>query len=392
MARPMPSFRKSVLPFLSLLTSLVYVSSGHAGVGEVIDFRIHQQYVGTRPLGMGNAFIGLADDYNAIMYNPAGLARLEAGQINMGIGAMLDSKVAKLKSDIDQASKSGNVSDITTLLDANAGNYYAARATLGAAWARPKWGLAIFPLDLSLNMAIHKLGAASLDVVATQDTTIAYGRGWDVHWFQQDRMSLGVTAKFIYRGYFNRSFIAGDLAFDSNILRASDAQEGFTADADIGSLYTPKISSTSWMRFLRPTFGFVVRNVADYGFTTNGHFIDKNSGQAPKLGRRYDVGSVWELPDWWIFKTRALADVRDMGATNFTLQKGYHLGTEFLWKIRSWWQGGWRVGVSQGYFTAGFTGKFGIFNLDLVTFAEEMGPSDRSVASRQYALKASLDF
>lgn len=32
---------------------------------------------GARPLGMGNAFVGLADDENAALYNPAGLAFLE---------------------------------------------------------------------------------------------------------------------------------------------------------------------------------------------------------------------------------------------------------------------------------------------------------------------------
>jgi hypothetical protein len=363
-----------------------------AAVGQVIDFEIHQQYEAIRPLGMGNAFVGLADDYNALLYNPAGLARLGEGQMNMGITAVLDSKVVKLKNDLDAASKSGNTADLVALIDSNRGNYYGARAGLGAVWARPKWAIAIIPLDLSLNMAIHALGGASLDLVAFQDTTIAFGRGWDVNWFKQDRMSLGFTGKAIYRGYYNRSFQAADLIFNSNLLRPEDATEGLTVDGDFGSLWTPKVSSTSWMRFIRPSVGFTVRNIADYGFTSNMHLIDKNSGQAPKLGRRYDVGTAWELPDFWIFKTRAVADLRDMGAQNFTVKKGTHMGAEFLWKIRSWWQGGWRVGLNQGYFTAGFTGTLGIFNLDLSTFAEEMGSSETPTASRRYALKASLDF
>ena len=29
-----------------------------------------------RPLGMGNAYVAIADDFNAVFYNPAGLARL----------------------------------------------------------------------------------------------------------------------------------------------------------------------------------------------------------------------------------------------------------------------------------------------------------------------------
>ena len=37
---------------------------------------------GARPLGMGGAFVGLADDSNALFYNPAGLARLSGPELN----------------------------------------------------------------------------------------------------------------------------------------------------------------------------------------------------------------------------------------------------------------------------------------------------------------------
>ncbi|HVK61943.1 MAG TPA: hypothetical protein VM432_10350, partial [Bdellovibrionales bacterium] len=77
---------------------------------------------------------------------------------------------------------------------------------------------------------------------------------------------------------------------------------------------------------------------------------------------------------------------------NFTVKKGFHAGGEFLWKVASWWQGGWRLGVNQGYPTFGFTGTAGFFTLDLVTYADEVGPSDQPKAVRTYAVKASLDW
>jgi hypothetical protein len=137
----------------------------------------------------------------------------------------------------------------------------------------------------------------------------------------------------------------------------------------------------------------VIRNIADYGFKTNLHLIDQNTTmQPPNLGRRFDLGTSFELPDLWIFKTHLVADLRDMDANNFTVAKGSHVGAEFLWKVRSWWQGGWRVGLNQGYLTLGFTGKLGIFNLDLATYAMEAGPSGAPLASRQYVAKCSIDF
>lgn len=376
------------------LVSMMGPATALAQATGVQDFRLHQHYRHMRALGMGDAFIASADDYGTLFYNPAGLSRLEEGQLNMSLGAAGDSKIPTFYGEVKDASGTTNMNDITGLLARNYGNFYSARLSLlQAQWVRPGWGLAVLPVDLSLDLSIRNLsGGGALNVVAFQDTTIAYGRGWDVHWFKNSRMSLGVTAKGIYRGYYNRALLASELAFNSDILKAEDAKEGFTLDADFGMLWSPKISNDSWWRFTKPSFGAVARNVADYGFTTNAHLIDKNSGEPPKLGRRFDLGAKFDLPDWWIFKTRFAVDERDIGANNWTYKKGFHAGAEFLWKVKSWWQGGWRVGVNQGYFTAGFTGTFALFTLDLATWADELGTSDENKAVRMYGLKASLDF
>jgi|GEM_PF-787949 len=44
--------------------------------------------VGARPIGMGNAYTALADDVNAIYYNPAGLAQLDECQFTSGYGKL----------------------------------------------------------------------------------------------------------------------------------------------------------------------------------------------------------------------------------------------------------------------------------------------------------------
>jgi len=55
----------------ALLFSLPSLSQ-YASVGSVLDFGM-----GARPLAMGGAFVGLADDVNALFFNPAGLARIQ---------------------------------------------------------------------------------------------------------------------------------------------------------------------------------------------------------------------------------------------------------------------------------------------------------------------------
>src|SRR5687767_8190011 len=44
--------------------------------------------LGARAIGMGGAFIGLADDWTAIYWNPAGLSRLKGTQIGFSLEAV----------------------------------------------------------------------------------------------------------------------------------------------------------------------------------------------------------------------------------------------------------------------------------------------------------------
>lgn len=383
---------------LGLLSVAIFLSwsVSEAATGDVKDFTIHNDGVSTRALGMGDAFTAAVDDYSAIFYNPAALARLESPQINLELlHAGVDSKLPGFVNEIQSVSKTNDVAQMTALLEKNYGNHFSARlGLLNAYWARPKWAIAVIPIDLALEIRVAQTVGPQLQLVARQDTTIAYARGWNVS-TGSGKLSLGATGKSVYRGYLNKSIMAVELAFDSNLMKAQDANEGLTFDLDLGSLYTPDVPTKgffSFLHYMKPTFAFTARNIADYGFRTNMHLIDKNSTAPDRLQRRFDVGSVYELPDWWIWRTRFAADLRDIGHENWTFGKGVHLGAEFLWKVKSWFQGGWRIGVNQGYFTAGFNGDFAAFRLDLVTYAQEVGTSNEHQAARIYMGKMSLDF
>lgn len=395
----MKFYIRGILPvarIMACLTAGAFVSmpiESGAQVGDVKDFTIHQPGMSIRAMGMGGAFTAAVDDYSAIFYNPAYLARLEEGNTNLSLlHAGIDEKFPKFFGDIGDVSSSNDVSQITSFLEKNYGNHYSARVGfLNAYMARPGWAMAVIPVDLALEMRVAQSVGPQVQVVARQDTTIAYARAWNGK-LESGKLSFGVTGKAVYRGYFNRSINAVELAFDDNILRPQDAREGMTFDADLGMLYTPDVSSHPVFSKAAPTFGLTVRNVLDYGFKTNLHLLDPNSGEPDRLQRRIDVGSAFDLPDWWIWRSRFAFDVRDILHENWTFSKGIHMGAEFLWKVKSWFQGGWRFGINQGYFTAGFSGDFAMFRLDLVTYAQEVGTSDSPKASRVYMTKMSLDF
>lgn len=378
-----------------LLNAVFMTTTAEANIGPANDYTIHQQYLSPRAVGMGNAFVAVADDEYALFYNPAGLAWLESGKMNFGVGVMGDIDIPKFYGELGEASDSSgdDVGDMTSLLQRNYGKHFSARApTVGAFWARPRWAIAVIPADVSLEMGIARNGLPAAGIVGTNDTTLAYGRAWPIK-IAYGKLAVGVTGRAVYRLYTNKVVNAAELALESDIFNESDAKEGFTFDADIGVMYSyPKHEKGFFKKWFRPTIGAAVRNVADYGFSSNFNLIGKNTGEPERARRRFDVGAKFDLPDWWIWKSRLAVDQRDIGHDNWTFQKGTHIGAEFLWKVKGWWRGGWRVGLNQMYPSLGFTGKLGIFQFDLATYGEEVRSSVDKQQNRRYIAKASVDF
>ncbi|HET6271497.1 MAG TPA: hypothetical protein VFG32_00815, partial [Bacteroidota bacterium] len=63
-----------------------FLSSGYAQFPEdALRFSTSGLGTGARALGMGNAYTGVASDFSALFWNPAGLAQLEHGEFSFGL-------------------------------------------------------------------------------------------------------------------------------------------------------------------------------------------------------------------------------------------------------------------------------------------------------------------
>ncbi|MFN8792131.1 MAG: hypothetical protein ACK5Y2_11815 [Bdellovibrionales bacterium] len=391
------------MKFCSLISSFLAFACALPAVASTtgISTAIHQHYQAPRALGMGNAFVAVANDYSALFYNPAGLARLDENDLNMSFDLAGTPSLAKFVEDIEEAqdtpgSESDKQSAIAGVLQRNFGNRYAVRVGAPQAiWARPGWAVGIIPMDLTMRFSVHNSIGPAVAATVHADTTVAYGYGAHVKGFEYGLLSWGITGKAIHRGYFSQNVNFIELAADPNIVSDDDLATGYTADADLGLLWTPHIPDSglfSLLEYTRPTFGLVVRNVGELGFQRSNLLDNENEQKPEKLYRVIDVGSRWEYPSFWIFSGRGVLDVRDILHPGFNWRKGLHAGFEFDWTMTSWWKGHYRVGISQGFWTAGLSAKFTVFNLDLVSYGEDVGTFGTPVESRIWMLRASMNF
>lgn len=364
--------------------------------------RIHRHYQSARPLGMGDAFVALSDDYSSLFYNPAGLANISESQINLSLDIAATSAFSDFYSDVAAV---GEIQDsvqktnaYVELFQKNYGNIFGGRSgTMQGVWVRPGWGIAFLPLDVTLEMTVHNQAFPALATRLIADSTLAFGFGRHV---KSDhlggKLQWGTTFKLVNRNYLNMDLNVADLVIDSTIFRRTDMTEGYALDGDIGFLYTPFLSEGffgEFLRLARPTFGLVIRNVMGGEFNGSFNLLNNEAQNKPeKMERVFDFGTRWEYPEVFIFSGRGVMDFKNIGHPQYSFKKGFHLGFEFDWRMASWWKGQYRFGLSQGYLTAGLSALFTVFRLDFVTYGEEVGSESNPLESRSYMVRMNMDF
>jgi hypothetical protein len=204
---------------------------------------------------MGNAFTTVSDDYSALMYNPASLAKKKRGEIQFTLaGAGVSKNTLTIMKDISDAEKnavgdSAKATAISNALDVYYGKPLGARVqAIELFWARPNWGIGLIPVDLTLDMSVNRQLGPALDLNIKKDTTLAYGYGRAV----SSTLSVGVLAKAIHRDSVEQTLSALELATNSNVLSQDRFKEGINFDGEIGFLWNPEFSQKKITRKVEP--------------------------------------------------------------------------------------------------------------------------------------------
>lgn len=345
---------------------------------------------GIRPLGMGGAFVGLADDQNAIFYNPAGITQRQGGLFTLfDLQASVSEDTLKFYQYYqDNEKKLKGFDNLTTQEKIDVINeindkvitYKPVVRVSGPnmSYINSRWGVGVFGQIEAGFQFNRSLIIPSISFWGNADGVAAIPFAFkftDVP-FLPGIVSLGATAKFIERGRFeelNKSVLEFE-NFEPQI------QMGSGVGADIGALYQP---SARW------NIGLQVTDVNE----TTIHFqkvtasksgqIDREAfdGKIPSemnAGIAFIPAKIYYWPGEYI-STRDrllfLFDVRDMmnpyePLLESTFWKKVHMGAEFRWGPVSL-----RGGFNSGYmaFGAGMRVPYLGAKVEYAYWADELG-------------------
>ena len=341
-------------------------------------------HYGIRPLAMGNAYVAVADDFNALFYNPAGLARLKTwhGELlnpKFGVSSTTFKTVSTLLS-LAQNSADGTESALTAFETLSGKPQW-----LNVGWTPhlvfPGFGFGL-GANVGASMRIHRTIAADVDIGTEIIAPIAYARN-----FLEDRLSLGLAVKGVFTSGVDREFSLSDItAFSKKEAGSTGAQlkdfvvAGKGVGVDVGMLFTPVATG-------EPTLGI---SVADLGGTpykamkANGVVLGAPTPRAPAVNAGISFKPI-KSDSYYVLTTV------DAHAINQPIHfsKKLNFGTEWgfgnVLKLQA--------GLHQGSLSGGFQLDAWILALRFASYAEQIGhvagESD-SANERRYVAQVKL--
>lgn len=336
-------------------------------------------FEGVRPLGMGGAFTAVADDENALFYNPAGLDKVEEVEI-----AIVNPMVEGSQSSIDFGQDLMDVdtevtSDVVDLLRDYMGENLSAHAAVFPHFVTKHFGLGILGQG-RVNAKIDNPAYPEANVLAQATGSGHLGLGFG---FLNGMVRVGGTVKYVHASIFSDVLTAAQIAdpnFDQYV--EDNMFDGNGVGFDAGVIVTAPLP-------LNPAIGLTVQNIGDLDL--------KDAGEVPQ---QVNVGAslTKEFGDdehKWM-KLIAAADWMDAGNAydqDDDLYKRLHMGFEAQLRPESWYLPhliALRTGLYQGYGTFGATLDFRLLKLDYANYAAEVGSYAGMNPDRRHVVQVSL--
>lgn len=319
-----------------------------------------------RPAAMGEAFTAVADDQNALYYNPAGLARLNTWYLEVlslqfgfshdfvdGMDPIMD----LLELDMEKVGEDREIyNKFVEIVRGLIGKPYYGRFGLNPTFVMPNFGLGIYMGAELLMAPSFSTALVQADVLADSDVRFGYG----LNLFGK-KLSLGAALALRARGHVN--FVGswdelGKYSDEEFNFAREYVELGRGASVDLGMMFQPV---ETW----EPTLGVSIANVGDAKFFP---WKIEDIEKAPTAARQAVNLGVSVTPRWGEFFARGAVDFRDVNLPLPASQK-LRIGAETGWGDTIRAQLGWMNNAP----TAGIEARLFIVNLRYSTYVIERG-------------------
>ena len=322
-------------------------------------------------MGMGGAFTAVSNDANALFYNPAGLADIREMR---AVILPLELEVSDNAYDIFSDAKDVDFDDEKETADF-------LREYIGE---RSHFAFNLFPHISMPRFAFALIGTSNINlevrdrqypkIITDIISDVGIGAGY-AHPLLENSLLVGGSLKYIYRNSLIEEYTVLDITSDDLEDKIEDdLKDDSGVLLDLGAIY-----KLDGMGLADAQIGISASNL-----------IGNDMGDARDIEDHIDIGFAITRKLWVTDATFAIDyfDLFSQVDDDNDMAKRLRMGAEFRFpKILSI-----RAGLYQGYFTGGLTldGKF--VNLDLLTYAEEIGAYAGQRADRRYALRFAVGF
>jgi len=371
------------------LVALALLSSQAALAREYADL-----FATPKALSMGGAVSAIADDYTALQYNPAGLALVKRWQLRAPdlVLAQASKGIKDFKDAID-AAKDNSAEPIAKQLQRFDGkNASLGFDLLGFAYLRKNFGAAINPLSLNTSFRVRtpSLLFVKAKVRVISDTGVAVGFAKS---FYSNHLRVGVTLRpFIWRSGFEQKLENQSLTgvFEPQTSLKQYVGSGWGSDADVGvqgNLNTWTIAKAK----VKPMAGLVVQNLNATKFSqkmNEKEFL----GVVPGLERRMNVGIGGTIENWGVFRPTLTFELRDLFIQTHKFMEHISSGLELMLKPKRWLSTAFRLHFYKGNIGGGVGAVMGPAELELGTYAVNLGNGPGIGVNRRYYAQLSAVF
>jgi hypothetical protein len=197
--------------------------------------------------------------------------------------------------------------------------------------------------------------------------------------FMSDKLAVGVTARAGYRMTSRSNFSLIDYVKGVSISPLKSGGEGVLVDFDLGGRYELPYK----YKDIEFSVGAALNNIMGGKYDDMDVKLIKTGNQARAQPRSFGFGASAKKTALWVFTDSVLAlDVYDIGNnTNGSIFRLIHIGGETKWKLLKP-----RLGINQGYLTAGLGFDFKVLQLDVATYGEEMSLNAGQKEDRRFAV------